>query len=256
MADAKISALAAATTPVAGTEVLPIVQSGATVKVSINNLTTGKSVPASSFVANSRTTYGAAALYDAASPTGNAVGIAFGGSATVLPCNGSGSPTNNTASLGSASFAWKNLYIGDNIIQTVAAKGINFTANTPAAGMTSQLLNWYEEGTWTPTVTSSSGTITSVTDAAGYYTRVGRMVTVTFVAVIANNGTGAGYIEVGGIPFNVGSGFLLNGAGKTAANLSLNVGVATAASFALYKYDGTYPGVTGQAIVFGATYFV
>lgn len=39
MADTKISALTAASTPLAGTEVLPIVQSGATVKVSTNDLT-------------------------------------------------------------------------------------------------------------------------------------------------------------------------------------------------------------------------
>jgi len=44
MADKKISALTAATTPLAGTEVLPIVQGGATVKVSVDNLTTGKNV--------------------------------------------------------------------------------------------------------------------------------------------------------------------------------------------------------------------
>jgi hypothetical protein len=44
MADKKISALTAATTPLAGTEVLPIVQSGSTVKVSVDNLTTGKPV--------------------------------------------------------------------------------------------------------------------------------------------------------------------------------------------------------------------
>ena len=43
MANVKISNLTAATTPVAGTEVLPIVQSGATVKVSIANLTPGLS---------------------------------------------------------------------------------------------------------------------------------------------------------------------------------------------------------------------
>lgn len=45
MADKKISALTGASTPVAGSEVLPIVQSGATVKVSIDNLTSGKTVP-------------------------------------------------------------------------------------------------------------------------------------------------------------------------------------------------------------------
>tara|TARA_R110000822_G_scaffold192522_1_gene331187 strand:+ start:1991 stop:2968 length:978 start_codon:yes stop_codon:yes gene_type:complete len=44
MADKKISGLTAATTPLAGTEVLPIVQGGATVKVSVDNLTTGKAV--------------------------------------------------------------------------------------------------------------------------------------------------------------------------------------------------------------------
>jgi hypothetical protein len=38
MADTKISALSSATTPLAGTEVVPIVQSGATVKVSVTDL--------------------------------------------------------------------------------------------------------------------------------------------------------------------------------------------------------------------------
>jgi hypothetical protein len=49
MADTKISNLTAATTPLAGTEVLPIVQSGSTVKVSVANLTAGRSVDASAF---------------------------------------------------------------------------------------------------------------------------------------------------------------------------------------------------------------
>lgn len=46
MADVKISALPAATTPLAGTEVLPIVQGGATDKVSVANLTAGRTVAA------------------------------------------------------------------------------------------------------------------------------------------------------------------------------------------------------------------
>jgi hypothetical protein len=44
MADVKISQLPVATTPVAGTEVLPIVQSSITAKVSIDNLTAGRAV--------------------------------------------------------------------------------------------------------------------------------------------------------------------------------------------------------------------
>jgi hypothetical protein len=49
MADTKISALPASTTPLAGTEVLPIVQSGVTRQVSVNNLTAGKTVLATAF---------------------------------------------------------------------------------------------------------------------------------------------------------------------------------------------------------------
>lgn len=41
MANNKISALTSATTPLAGTEVLPIVQSGVTTKVAVSNLTAG-----------------------------------------------------------------------------------------------------------------------------------------------------------------------------------------------------------------------
>jgi hypothetical protein len=48
MADKKISALTAATTPLAGTEVLPIVQGGATVKVSIADVTAGRAISATS----------------------------------------------------------------------------------------------------------------------------------------------------------------------------------------------------------------
>ena len=48
MADVKISALPAATTPLAGTEVLPIVQSGTTDQVSVANLTAGRAVSAGS----------------------------------------------------------------------------------------------------------------------------------------------------------------------------------------------------------------
>lgn len=47
MADTKISALPSSTTPLAGTEVLPIVQSSTTKQVSVADLTAGRSVSAS-----------------------------------------------------------------------------------------------------------------------------------------------------------------------------------------------------------------
>jgi len=44
MADKKISQLTAATTPLAGTEVVPVVQSGSTVKTPVSDLTAGRAV--------------------------------------------------------------------------------------------------------------------------------------------------------------------------------------------------------------------
>jgi Chaperone of endosialidase len=72
MADTKISALTGATTPLAGTEVLPIVQSSTTKQVSVANLTAGRSVTATNFIpsGSSVPTNG---VY---LPAANAVGIA------------------------------------------------------------------------------------------------------------------------------------------------------------------------------------
>jgi hypothetical protein len=61
MADIKISDLTAATTPLGGTEVLPIVQSGVTVKVAVSNLTAGRSVSATA-VAITGSTSGTATI--------------------------------------------------------------------------------------------------------------------------------------------------------------------------------------------------
>jgi hypothetical protein len=52
MANTKISALPASTNPLAGTEVLPIVQGGATKQVSVANLTAGRAVSAASVTAS------------------------------------------------------------------------------------------------------------------------------------------------------------------------------------------------------------
>lgn len=53
MADTKISGLPASTTPLAGTEELPIVQSGVTRKVSVANLTAGRAISAAGVTSTS-----------------------------------------------------------------------------------------------------------------------------------------------------------------------------------------------------------
>lgn len=88
-----------------------------------------------------------------------------------------------------------------NLIPSTAGKGVDFSANTSAAGMTSELLNWYEEGTWTPVVigTTTAGSGTYGTQV-GTYTRIGRAVSFTLtLAWSAHTGTGSMYIS--GLPF-------------------------------------------------------
>ena len=257
MADLKISQLTGATTPLGGTEEVPLVQSGATKKVSVANLTAGRAIAASSVtVGNGRTQLASTYVADVPGPTGNNTGILFGGN-TIFPCDGNGSLTNGVASLGTSSYQWYDIFLANNVNIRTAAKGVNFTANTPAAGMTSQLLNWYEEGTWTPTVSAISGAYTTVSVAQGSYTRIGRQVTLRFNFTVSNKGTGANGFVISGLPFTANGGSY-SGSGFNASNATGTVlyGVSMSTQFEGYRYDGTDPVVANQSQVGVITYFV
>jgi hypothetical protein len=137
-----------------------------------------------------------------------------------------------------------------NIVQGTAAKGFNFTANTPLAGMTSQLLNWYEEGTWTPN--QGSGLVVVGTfSSGGKYTRIGRQVTVTG-AVIATTSVsvGSGFAQIcSNLPFTVGT----TGIGVMNDNGATAMGAVLAGATILYS--STAMAATTQ-INFSLTYFV
>ena len=72
MADVKISALPAATVPLAGTELVPIVQSGVTEQVTVDNLTAGRLVNAANLVVSANTTTDAVRITQT-NLTGNAL---------------------------------------------------------------------------------------------------------------------------------------------------------------------------------------
>ena len=93
-----------------------------------------------------------------------------------------------------------------NLVPGTAAKGVNFTANTALAGMTSQLLNKYEEGTFTPFISFGGGTtgITYFTQT-GLYTRVGRVVTVSGHIYLNTKGSSTGVFELKGLPYTSNS---------------------------------------------------
>jgi hypothetical protein len=97
MPDVKISALPAASTPLSGTEVLPIVQSATTRQVSVANLTAGRAISASSITASSltsgRVTFAGASglLSDSANLTFDGTNLTTGGSETAARFIPSGS---------------------------------------------------------------------------------------------------------------------------------------------------------------------
>jgi hypothetical protein len=144
-----------------------------------------------------------------------------------------------------------------SLIPSTAAKGVNFTANTPAAGMTSQLLNWYEQGTWTPVVTAGTGTITSVSVTSATYTRNGRIVFITYDFTITNNGTGLGFVKVSGLPFNSnGRGFGLGTEAAVVGFFTAEQTINGGDYFNINKLDGTYPGGTNFQLIGSLTYIV
>ena len=85
---------------------------------------------------------------------------------------------------------------------TLTPDGINFSANANTAGMTSELLNDYEEGTFTPTFTGVNLTITNYGNRTGHYTKVGRLVTVTIhIMTEGVSAVGSESVKIGGLPF-------------------------------------------------------
>ena len=77
-------------------------------------------------------------------------------------------------------------------IISISADGLKFNGDTAAANA----LDDYEEGTWTPVIFGVTKT------NQGYYTKVGRMVTITFcnqAGMTLNDGDKA---DIGGLPFS------------------------------------------------------
>ena len=209
MADKKISALTASTTPLAGTEVLPIVQGASTVKVSVDNLTAGRAVNALSATTTAGLRNTSAGSDTASTPDGLFLTDASNKN-VIVQLGASGGLSSFVYEAGGA--GWRRVAglltngnsvvdVGNVVIGT-AGKGIDFSATTHAAGMTSELLNDYEEGTWTPAWggTTSNPTNTYSTQT-GTYTKIGNRVTCWLEIATATTSGGSGNLRITGLPF-------------------------------------------------------
>jgi hypothetical protein len=89
-----------------------------------------------------------------------------------------------------------------NVIIGTSGKGIDFAATASGSGtMTSELLNDYEEGTFTATLNGSVFNPTVTQSTTGRYTKVGRQVTVQIFFNNVDTTGASGGIQVIGLPF-------------------------------------------------------
>jgi hypothetical protein len=115
-----------------------------------------------------------------------------------------------------------------NVVMATSGKGIDFSAVTGGTGTaTGNVLNDYEEGTWTPVLGGFGGTSGQTYSLqTGRYTKVGRQVICSFEATLTAVGTVTGNAIVSGLPFSsVSTSLNLDGGTTTigfANNLATN----------------------------------
>ena len=143
--------------------------------------------------------------------------------------------------------------VNGNLVIGTAGKGIDFSADPSAPGMTSELLDDYEEGTWTPVVRDgSSGTAATASSTIGRYTKVGRMV--QFQIQIENIDTSGltptNTIFVTGFPFTVADTYtvatvLPDSISSTAGNI---VALLYQGTVVCILYNGITTGLSGAQV--------
>jgi hypothetical protein len=140
------------------------------------------------------------------------------------PTNGAGSNLDNAVDLGNGSHRFKDLYLSGGV----------YLGGTGAANK----LDDYEEGTWTPTLTGSSGAPSSVTYSIrdAVYTKVGRLVQVSCRVVTTSYSGGSGEWTISGLPFT------------RTANITSN-GAINHNNQVTYTGDGISPFVTSTNVV-------
>ena len=118
-----------------------------------------------------------------------------------------------------------DLNLGGDLIIGTSGKGIDFSATPDAPGMVSELLDDYEEGTWTPAISFSggSGTITYTTQN-GHYTKIGNAANIWADLNTLSLSSRTGNAQIEGLPF-ISSGAIFGSAVVSfAAGLSIVAG--------------------------------
>jgi hypothetical protein len=142
--------------------------------------------------------------------------------------------TNSRVGVGTISPAEKldvvgNIKLSGNVI-LANAQGIDFSATSHPAGMTSELLDDYEEGTFDPRLSFATGGDTFTYSArVGAYTKVGRLVTLNVLLDTSAKGAGTGNLTLTNLPFTV-DGY--------ASVVPRTIGIANTGPISAYSFTG------------------
>jgi hypothetical protein len=79
----------------------------------------------------------------------------------------------------------------------IDSDGLKFNGDTAAANA----LDDYEEGTWTPIVNDLTNEATMISGTTGFYTKIGRQVTLSGYVRTTSIGSVSGDVYIGGMPF-------------------------------------------------------
>tara|TARA_R100000655_G_scaffold56983_1_gene95262 strand:- start:328 stop:1044 length:717 start_codon:yes stop_codon:yes gene_type:complete len=151
-------------------------------------------------------------------------------------------------------------------IKITANKGLSFqnhsvTSATGASSTTSNnILDDYEEGTWTPIIGGSggqSGQSYSSGTQTGIYTKIGDLVCCQFYVTLSTKGTISGsYAVIGGLPFNTSSTFAGAGSigywtnlGSSVRSVGLYIPNSLNYAYITFETSGSTAGSTSAQIM-------
>ena len=102
-------------------------------------------------------------------------------------------------------FDGTDLAIASGNLNVANGYGIDFSATADGTTMGSEVLDDYEEGTWTGTISDGSNNAT-MSASGGVYTKIGDMVNVGGKFATSSLGSVSGTIRLTGLPFTVKAG--------------------------------------------------
>lgn len=154
--------------------------------------------------------------------SGNVTAAALIPSSSSVPTNGMYLSTTNEVSIATNSTQRVKFGATGNMSFTTADAGVVFNKTSSLVNST---LNDYETGTWTPVLTGDGGgSGQSYTTQSGTYSKIGRIVTVSFYIELSAKGTITGNAIINNLPFTVinSNSNIMGGALSLWSNLAVN----------------------------------